>query len=232
MSSTKTLTQDEKNRGKTRLLLALWALGGVKQEVKRGEITKRVKSKGRKVADYQEVFQELEKEKAIAISGKGFSLVSPKGLELLGEGLKSPDFVFEGTIVGTWAANALLKWIGEIDSNDNSAVGAPSQIAKNGKSSKEVIKSYENFKEVTLEVYQQLNKNEKLNNLVPIYQIRRQIGDRVNREYFDSWLLEMQANDILQLQGGSLPDNDPTKIKDSIETELSGLRSYAKLLSS
>ena len=67
---------------------------------------------------------------------------------------------------------------------------------------------------------------------MPIYQIRRQIGDRVNREYFDSWLLEMQANDILQLQGGSLPDNDPTKIKDSIETELSGLRCYAKLLSS
>ena len=232
MPSKKTLTQDEKNRGKTRLLLALWVLGGAKQEVKRGEITKRVKSKGRKIADYQEIFQELEKENAIAISKKGFSLVSPKGLELLDEGLKSPDFEFEGTIVGTWAANALLKWIGEIDSNDSSAAAAPSQVAKNGKSSKGVIKSYENFKEVTLEVYQQLNKDEKLNNLVPIYQIRRQIGDRVKREYFDSWLLEMQANDILQLQGGSLPDNDPTKIKDSIETELSGLRCYAKLLSS
>ena len=232
MPSTKTLTQDEKNRAKTRLLLALWVLGGAKQEVKRGDITKRVVSKGRRVADYEEVFQQLEKENAVAISKKGFSLVSPKGLKLLDEGLKSPDFEFEGTIVGTWAANALLKWIKETDSNDSFAAAAASQLAKDDESSKEFIASYEKFKEITLEVYDKLNRDEKLNNLVPIYQIRRQIGDRVNREYFDSWLLEMQANDILQLQGGSLPDKDPTKIKDSIETELSGLRCYAKLLSS
>jgi hypothetical protein len=42
----------------------------------------------------------------------------------------------------------------------------------------------------------------------------------------------MQANDILQMQGGSLPDNDPAKIEDSITTEVSGLRCYAKRLTS
>lgn len=217
---------------KTRVLLALWALGGAEQEVKRGELTKRIVSKGKKVADYRKIFDELEKENAIAISKKGFSLISPKGLKLLGEGLKGSDFVFEGTIVGTWAANALLKWIGKIDGSVDSAPLSHNQAINNGKTSKEVIASYEKFKEITLEVYNKLNQDEKLNNLVPIYQIRRQIGERINREYFDSWLLEMQANDILQLQGGSLPDNDPTKIKDSIETELSGLRCYAKLLNS
>ena len=69
-----------------------------------------------------------------------------------------------------------------------------------------------------------------MDDLVPLYRIRREIGDRVTRSQFDEWLLEMQANDILQMQGGSLPDNDPAKIEDSITTEVSGLRCYAKLL--
>jgi hypothetical protein len=43
-------------------------------------------------------------------------------------------------------------------------------------------------------------------------------------------LLTMQADDLFQLQGGSLPDGDATKIEDSITTELSGLRCYATLL--
>ncbi|MEM9927112.1 MAG: hypothetical protein AAF915_25770 [Cyanobacteria bacterium P01_D01_bin.50] len=217
---------------KTRLLLALWALGGAKQEVKKGKLTKRIVPKGKKIADYQELFDQLKEENAIAVSKKGFSLVSPKGLEILSEGLKSPDFAFKGTIVGTWVANALLEWIKEIDSNANGERALQNQEVENDKSLSGDIASYEKFKEITLEVYEKLNRDEKLNNLVPVYQIRRQIGSRVNREYFDSWLLEMQANDILQLQGGSLPDNDPTKIKDSIETELSGLRCYAKLIDS
>jgi hypothetical protein len=57
------------------------------------------------------------------------------------------------------------------------------------------------------------------------------MGDRVTRSHFNEWLLEMQANDLVQLQGGSLPDNDSSKIEDSIKTELSGLRCYAKRLS-
>ncbi|PLZ88152.1 hypothetical protein CEN44_16060 [Fischerella muscicola CCMEE 5323] len=75
----------------TRLLLALWDMGGTKQEVKKGELTKRIVTKGKKVADYQEIFEELEKKGAIAISKKGYSLVSPEGLEVLSEGLKNSD---------------------------------------------------------------------------------------------------------------------------------------------
>ncbi|BDI16455.1 hypothetical protein ANSO36C_22570 [Nostoc cf. commune SO-36] len=214
---------------RTRLLLALWDLGGTQQEVKKGQLTKRIVSKSQKVADYQGSFDELQKQGAIAISKKGYSLTSPKGLEALGEGLRGGDFKFEGTIVGTWAANALLRWISQIDVAVTGAgvpVNGKGAIAELSKG----IASYDEFKSVALEVYDKLNQNYNLDDLVPIYRIRREIGDRVSRREFSEWLLEMQEKDILQLQGGSLPDNDPAKLEDSVTTEVSGLRCYAKLL--
>lgn len=216
---------------KTRLLLALWALGGAKQEVKKGKLTKRIVSKGKKIADYQEIFDQLKEENAIAISKKGFSLVSPKGLELLSEGLKSPDFLFEGTIVGTWAANALLEWIKEIDDNGSGVSAPQTQEVENGKSFSGDIASYEKFKEITLEVYEKLNSDYNLGNLVPIYRIRNEIGSKVSRENFNEWILEMQAKDILQLMAGEMPDITPDKREDSITIPGAGLRYYAKQLS-
>ncbi len=208
---------------RTRVLLALWDLGGIQQQVSKGILTKRVVSKNKKVADYQGIFEELQKQGAIAISKKGYSLISPKGLEVLGEGLRSGDFKFEGRIVGTWAANALVKWIGEIG-----VAVASADVAVNGKSG--AIASYDEFKSAALEVYDKLNYEYNFNNLVPIYRIRREIGDRVSRTEFNDWLLETQADDILQLQGGTVEDNAPDKIEDSITTVLDGLRCYAKLL--
>ncbi|MEH1865195.1 MAG: hypothetical protein V7K69_09305 [Nostoc sp.] len=208
----------------TRLLLALWDLGGTQQEVKKGQFTKRIVSKSQKVADYQDSFEELQNQGAIAISKKGYSLTSPKGLEVLGEGLRSGEFKFEGTIVGTWAANALVKWISQID-----VVVASADVPVNGKSA---IVSYDEFKSVALEVYDKLNQNYNLDDLVPIYRIRREIGDQITRENFNEWLLEMQKNDIVQLIGGEMTDITPDKAEDSITTKLSGLRYYAKRLSS
>ncbi|MGB6298260.1 MAG: hypothetical protein WBF90_19030 [Rivularia sp. (in: cyanobacteria)] len=216
---------------KTRVLLALWALGGAKEEVKRGDFTKRIVSKGKKVADFQEIFDELEKENAIAISTKKVSLVSPRGLELLAEGLKSSDFNFEGTIVGTWAANALLRWIAQMDTNANSAPITQKQPAANGKSSNEAIASYEKFEKITLEVFDKLNRDYNLDNLVPIYKIRKEIGEKVSRENFNEWMLEMQEKDILQLMAGEMPDMTPDKREDSITIPGAGLRYYAKQLS-
>ncbi|MEH1782038.1 MAG: hypothetical protein V7L26_23605 [Nostoc sp.] len=208
----------------TRLLLALWDLGGTQQEVKKGQLTKRIVSKSQKVADYQGIFEDLQKEGAIAISKKGYSLTSGKGLEVLGEGLRSGDFKFEGTIVGTWAANALVKWISQIDVAVTSA-----DVLVNRKGA---IASYDEFKSVALEVYDKLNYNYNLDNLVPIYRIRREVGDQITREDFNEWLLEMQKNDIVQLIGGEMTDITPDKAEDSITTKLSGLRYYAKRLSS
>ncbi|MHC5766329.1 MAG: hypothetical protein ACYTXI_12070 [Nostoc sp.] len=209
----------------TRLLLALWDLGGMQQEVKKGQLTKRIVSKSQKVADYQGIFEELQKQGAITISKKGYSLTSGKGLEVLGEGLRSGDFKFEGTIVGTWAVNALVKWISQIDV---AVTGA--DVPVNGKDALAKLSSYDEFKSVALEVYDKLNYEYNFNNLVPIYRIRRGIGDRVSRTEFNDWLLETQADDILQLQGGSVEDSAPDKIEDSVATELDGLRCYATRL--
>ncbi|MCC5613609.1 hypothetical protein LC605_00650 [Nostoc sp. CHAB 5836] len=208
----------------TRLLLALWDLGGTQQEVKKGQLSDRMKSKGKNVAGYLDILEELQKQGAIAISKKGYSLTSGKGLEVLGEGLRSGNFKFE-TNVGYWLANALVKWISQIDVAVSSA-----DVAVKGKS--RAIASYDEFKSVALEVYDKLNQNYNLDDLVPIYRIRREIGDRVSREDFNEWLMEMQEKDILQLQGGSLSDSDPDKLEDSITTPVSGLRCYAKLLNS
>jgi hypothetical protein len=165
----------------------------------------------------------LEKDGAIAIAKNKFSL-SPKGVELLGESLKHPEVKFEGTIVGTWVANALVRWIAQPD-------GGVSTAASNGKSAdKKAIASYDKFKQVALDVYEQLNREHNLNDLVPIYRIRREIGDQVTRTQFDEWLLEMQANKIFQLMAGEMPDITPEKREDSITIPGGGLRYYAKRL--
>jgi hypothetical protein len=188
----------------------------------KGQLTKRVIRKGQTVAAYQGIFDELEQEGAIAIAKNEFSLTS-EGKEMLGEMLKHPDVKFEGTIVGTWVANALVRWIAQTN-------GTVSISTTPAKTKEKAIASYDKFKQVALDVYDRLNRDYNLDNLVPIYRIRREIGDRVSRSQFNEWLLEMQANDIFQLQGGSVEDSAPDKIEDSITTELDGLRCYARLL--
>ena len=53
---------------KTRLLLALWDMGGFEKEVKKSELTARIIRTKEKAADYQGIFAQLEKEEAIALS--------------------------------------------------------------------------------------------------------------------------------------------------------------------
>ncbi|MCC5629928.1 hypothetical protein LC613_18540 [Nostoc sphaeroides CHAB 2801] len=223
------MTSKNTAQTRTRLLLALWDLGGTQQEVKKGLLTKRIVSKSQKVADYQGSLEELQNQGAIAISTKGYSLTSGKGLEVLGEGLRSGEFKFEGTIVGTWAANALVRWISQID-----VAVAGADVLVNGKGAivelSKGIASYDEFKSVALEVYDKLNQNYNLDDLVPIYRIRREIGDQVSRTEFSEWLLEMQADDILQLMTGEVPDFTPDKREDSISIPGAELRSYAKRL--
>ncbi|MBK1987626.1 hypothetical protein A0J48_008760 [Sphaerospermopsis aphanizomenoides BCCUSP55] len=205
---------------KTRLLLALWDLGANEQEVKKGLLTKRIVAKGQKMADYKEILEDLQMQGAVNVSRTGYTLMSPIGLEVLGAGLRSGEFKFEGTIVGTWAANALLRWISSIDV----AVSAP--VA----SGDGVISSYEEFKTVALDVYEKLNKDHNLDDLVQIYRIRREIGERVSRTEFNDWLLEMQAEDIFQLMTGEIPDITPDRRDDSLTIPGAGLRYYAKKL--
>jgi hypothetical protein len=215
------------HQSKTRLLLALWDMDASNTAVMKGQLTKRVVQKGQKASDYQGIFDQLEKEGAIAIAKKKFSL-SDKGRKLLGESLKHPEVKFEGTIVGTWVANALVRWIAQMDG----AVSTPVAPAKTKEKAEKAIASYEKFEHVALEVYDRLNQEHNMNDLVPIYRIRREIGDRVSRTDFNEWLMEMQANDIFLLMAGEMRDMTPDKREDSIETSGGGLRYYAKRLNS
>lgn len=221
-------------QAKTRILLALWDLGGTETKVKKSDLTDRVKRKGEKVGNYHSVFDQLEKEGAIAIANNKASLSMPRGLETLANGLKSSELKFESSVVSAKTVNALLKWIQRIGIESasvkaNGSITTPMTLAE---PSKPKLNSYNEFKKVVLEVYNRLNRDYNLDDLVPIYRIRREVGDRVTRPKFNEWLLEMQADDILQLQGGSVEDSAPDKIEDSIKTEVSGLRCYAKCLTS
>lgn len=228
MPSKKTGLQGTEAQAKTRTLLTLWNLGGAKVEVKKSELTKRVQRTDEKAIDYQGVFEQLEKAGAIAITIKNkvakVSLTN-QGLQMLREGLKSSEFEYEG--VGAKTVNALLKWIRQIDSADSSPDAESTSVGVG-----EAIASYDKFEQVALEVYERLNRDYNLDGLVPIYRIRREIGDRVSRSHFNEWLLEMQANDIFQLMGGEMPDITPDKREDSVSTPVGGLRYYAKRLSS
>ena len=206
----------------TYVLLALWDLGGAKSEVKKGDLTRWVVKKTEKSADYQPALSQLEQSGAIIVQKNKISLL-PNGLAQLQQALHSPDFMFKSA-VGAKTVNTLLKWIREMGKT------TATPAANNGKAAAKPIASYDEFKTVALDVFDRLNRDFNMDNLVPIYRIRREIGDRVERSEFNEWLLKMQENDILQLLEGTVEDSAPDKIEDSITTRISGLRCYTKRL--
>ena len=206
----------------TRLLLNLWDLGGVGKFVKKSELTNRVKKKAEKVSDYQPIYETLEQEGAIATkTEKRSRLVSltETGLQRLAAGLQDPDFEYDAgePVIGSKHFNALLKWVREmgdgIESGDEGAIA-----------------TYEAFKPVVLDVYQRLNRDYNYDDLVPIYRIRRELGERVARSRFSEWMLKLQTEGLLLLQGGEMSDITPEKKEDSIFTSLGKLRYYASVL--
>ena len=222
MSIKDTLPENKINQAKTRLLLALFV---AEEPMMKSKLNDKVVPSKEKATDYQSVFDELLEVGAIKKSDKGYSLVPSVGFKLLDESLKDRDF--ENNVIGTWVANGLLKLIRKNDSEINSFTEFHNQTQIE-ESVNEAIPSYDKFKDIALEVYEELNRNYNLDNLVPIYRIRKEIGEKVSRENFNQWMLEMQKKDILQLIGGEMTDITPQKAEDSITTKLSGLRYYAK----
>ena len=202
----------------TRLLLAVWGWGA--QDVLKGKLTARLKRKGEKSGDYQDVFAQLQDKGAITIAA-GKVAISDQGIDLLGQHLKRADLEIEGTIVGAWVAKALCRWIQQ-------AEVSASASATNGKVAGGAIASYEEFKTVALEVFDRLNRDYNMGSMVPVYRIRREIGDRVSRAQFSEWLFAIQSEDLLELLEESVEDAAPDKIEDSIMTKLGKLRCYAK----
>jgi hypothetical protein len=90
------------------------------------------------------------------------------------------------------------------------------------------ITDLEEFSKLAIEVYDKLNKEKDYNDLIPIYQIRRAMGDKVSRGDFNNLMFEMQANDVFQFSEGSVEDSARDKIQDSLNNEASGIRTYAQ----
>jgi hypothetical protein len=122
----KTLTPQEQAvwdaKAKVRVLLNLWDLGGGKMQVKKGDLTKRIVRTGETSKNYEFVLGELQQTGAIEYSlVNRVTLVelSAKGKEVLAQGVKSSDslFEFDGSQIGTRLGNSLLKWIRHQDSS-------------------------------------------------------------------------------------------------------------------
>ncbi len=225
IDSSHSVTSSTDVTNKTRFLLTLWAMSCRDGEVKKSELTNKVKQKrqGTKVGVSQSLYEELQAADAIKIYKRNQTpmvSLTDTGKQMLIAALTNPNFTFDTTIVAARLANGLIELIREFYQG-----GIPATSVKQA-----VIASYEEFKAIALQVYDQLNKDYNYDNLVPIYRIRRTIGDQVTRSQFNEWMLEMQANDIFQFMEGSVEDSAPDKIEDSISIELVGLRCYAKRL--
>lgn len=203
-----------------RLLLVLWELGGV--EVLKGKLNERFGDKRKEAETAREhlvtagAIESLDK-------GKKFTLTDA-GKALLQTSLVEDGFKFEKQI-GAKMANALLKWW----RSRPSAGTAMAPVLESP--DLQAIESYEAFKSVALDAFERLNRDFNLDNLVPIYRIRRDMGNRVERSQFSEWLFEMQSEDVFQLLEGSVEDNTPDKLEDSVQTKLGKLRCYAKRIS-
>lgn len=220
-------------QAQTRLLLSLWDLQGLEQAVKRSDLNKRLVRSKEKAQDYQPIVDQLEKDGAIQITTKSRSVslsLTPQGLELLKAGLQNPDFKFSGSIIGTKFPNALLKWVRSIE--DSSSVSVQQTLKPESQKAANIskLKTYGDFKKAVLTTYDRLNKGHNLQNLVPIYRIRHELQDGVDRLQFNEWLIEMQADETLQLMAGEMPDMTPDKKEDSLTLPGGAFRFYAKRL--
>ena len=197
-----------------RLLLELWNFDGV--PIGQGKLNERFSGKA---ADKNAAREGLMASGSIEVAGEGKAkgfVLTDLGKALLGTSLANDEFKFG---IGQRTANVLLKWV------RSTPVTSAEPVAKTVGSA---IESYEAFKVVALEIYDRLNRDFNMDNLVPIYRIRREIGERVERSEFDEWLLEMQASDVLQLIGGEMPELTPEISQESVKTALGAIRYYAK----
>lgn len=201
-----------------RFLLALWDLGGA--EIRKGLVNSRFSGK---TAAANAACARLIEAGAIKNSPDSRSLtLTDAGKLLLESSLVGDKFEFEAQI-GVKTANALLNWF-------RAKANVVERISLPVSTKESEIYSYQEFQSAALASYDRLNSEFNFDRLVPIYRIRRDLGERVARTSFNEWLLKMQADGILQLLEGTVEDSAPDKLEDSVMTKVSGLRCYAKRL--
>ncbi|MGB7274191.1 MAG: hypothetical protein WBC69_12900, partial [Geitlerinemataceae cyanobacterium] len=112
----------------TRLLLALWDMttSGETAIVKKSELLNRVKKKNEKSLDFQPLLEELAEKGSIALTKEKRTIMvslADSGVQLLGEGLRNPEFEYTSAI-GKKDANALLNWIRQMGGLGSGSMGA------------------------------------------------------------------------------------------------------------
>lgn len=207
------------------LLLVLWDLTrpGSKSKRQRSDIKARCGSKVKK-AEFEATVDQLTTQGAIKKSSGGHLSLTPEGELHLAEALRTGKLVFwqvgSGTVVSAKNAQAILDWL--------STTGVTALNLSPDSSL--AISSYEEFKPVVINTHEFLDREYDYQNLVPIHQLRRTIGDRVARSSFNEWLIQAQADGIFQLEKGDVSDATKDQVNDAIETTVSGLRFFAKRL--
>ncbi|MBO1346515.1 MAG: hypothetical protein EBE86_003515 [Hormoscilla sp. GUM202] len=210
---------------KTRVLLTLWAMEQDREEVKKSELIQKSKRSREKAGDYKGILQELLEAGAIAIVTENRVAkvsLTEKGKQILGEGLKNPEFSFEGNQVGSKVVNAVLDWYRQSDANVPTALVTEKVEAKEG-----AIASYEDFQSKVLALFEKLDIGYNYSGLVPIWHLRRELGEAVGREEFNEWIMEMQAQKLFYLQSGEARGATDDQKQDSITSEVRGLLFYA-----
>lgn len=154
--------------------------------------------------------------------------ITEEGKTKLSEGLSDSGFAFH-SVAGPKTTNALLKWFRHGGVATNGA-GEESEQRQNGSHIPAAIGAYDEFEQIVLDTYDRLNRDYNLGDLVPIYRLRREVGDRISRQKFNEWLLEIQVNDLVQLMGGDLPNATSDQLEDSVSIPGGGTRFYLKRL--
>jgi hypothetical protein len=148
--------------------------------------------------------------------------LSARGKEVLADGLKSKDslFEFDGSQIGTRLGNALLKWLRYEDSL--ASVGVEKAQGDVG-----AIVSYDDFKSQALALFEKLDKGYNYMGLVPIWHLRRELGEKVSRENFKDLIMQMQADRLFYLQSGEARGATDEQKRDSISDDIRGLLFFA-----
>ena len=154
---------------------------------------------------------------------KKYSLL-PHGQERLVKNLFNEELSFFSNL-GPKTTNGLLKAFRELKHGE---INATENVSKNGY--KHVISSYKEFSSFVLDFCRKIDAEDNLDGLIPIYRVRREVGEVVDREQFDNWLFELQADNSLQMMGDDLSDTPQDQKDDSVQISGGNLRFYIKLL--
>lgn len=157
---------------------------------------------------------------------KKYSLTS-QGRQRLIQNLSNEEFAFFSNL-GAKTTNGLLKVFRESISGVISVVNGYADMAQNGNGHS--IGSYDDFSEFVIDFCQKIDAEDDLGGLVPIYRVRRELGDAVAREQFDEWLFDLQAEERLQMMSDDLSRTPQDQKDDSVRIPGDNLRFYINLL--